>query len=46
MMICGPKSLEAIMRHDPAAGAIVIMLRLKLYGMASCRRHAFGVTRH
>ena len=35
MMICGPKSLKAVMRHDPAAGAIVIMLRsLKIYGMA------------
>ena len=34
------------MRHDPAAGAIVIMLRsLKMPGMASCRRHASGVTR-
>jgi hypothetical protein len=34
------------MRHDPASAAIVIMLRsLKMYGMASCRRHACGVTR-
>jgi hypothetical protein len=30
-----PRSPEAAMRHDPAAGAIVIMLRsLKMYGMA------------
>jgi len=37
MMVSGPRSPEATMRHDPAAGAIVIMLRsLKMYGMASC----------
>ena len=30
-----PRSPEAAMCHDPAAGAIVIMLRsLKMYGMA------------
>ena len=30
-----PKLPEAVMRHDPASGAIVIMLRsLKMYGMA------------
>lgn len=47
MIIYGPKSLEAVRRHDPAASAIVIMLRsLKMYGMASCRRHASRVTRH
>ena len=35
MMTFGPRSLGAAMRHDPAAGAIVIMLRsLKMYGMA------------
>ena len=35
MTTCVPRSLEADMRHDPAAGAIVIMLRsLKMYGMA------------
>jgi hypothetical protein len=32
---CAARSLEAAMRHDPAAGAIVIMLRsLKMHGMA------------
>ena len=32
---CAPKSREAAMRHDPASGAIVIMLRsLKMHGMA------------
>src|SRR3990167_9444371 len=35
MTACVPRSQEAAMRHDPAAGAIVIMLRsLKMYGMA------------
>ena len=35
MMVFAPKQSEAAMRHDPAAGAIVIMLRsLKMYGMA------------
>jgi DNA replication protein DnaC len=35
MTACVPNLLEAAMRHDPAAGAIVIMLRsLKMYGMA------------
>jgi DNA replication protein DnaC len=35
MTACVPSSQEAAMRHDPAAGAIVIMLRsLKMYGMA------------
>src|SRR5215213_7656304 len=35
MTACGPRSREAAMRHDPASGAIVIMLRsLKMYGMA------------
>ena len=36
MTPCVARSLqEAAMRHDPAAGAIVIMLRsLKMYGMA------------
>ena len=33
--VCVPNLPEATMRHDPAAGAIVIMLRsLKMYGMA------------
>ena len=32
---CGPRLPEAVMRHDPASGAIVIMLRsLKMFGMA------------
>jgi DNA replication protein DnaC len=32
---CGPAPPEAAMRHDPASGAIVIMLRsLKMHGMA------------
>ena len=32
---CVPRPPEAAMRHDPASGAIVIMLRsLKMYGMA------------
>ncbi len=32
---CAPKLQEAVMRHDPASGAIVIMLRsLKMHGMA------------
>jgi hypothetical protein len=35
MMACVPILPEAALRHDPAAGAIVIMLRsLKVYGMA------------
>ena len=35
MMACVPKLLEAAMRHDPASGAIIIMLRsLKMHGMA------------
>ncbi len=35
MMVCAPRLPEAAMRHDPAAGSIVIMLRsLKMYGMA------------
>jgi DNA replication protein DnaC len=35
MTACAPRLPEAVMRHDPAAGAIVIMLRsLKMYGMA------------
>jgi hypothetical protein len=35
MTACAPRFPEAVMRHDPAAGAIVIMLRnLKMYGMA------------
>ena len=35
MTACAARSLEADMRHDPASGAIVIMLRsLKMYGMA------------
>ena len=35
MTACVPKSLGVAMRHDPAAGGIVIMLRsLKMYGMA------------
>jgi DNA replication protein DnaC len=35
MTACAPRSPEAVMRHNPAAGAIVIMLRsLKMYGMA------------
>jgi hypothetical protein len=35
MTICVPKLSEAVMRHDPASGAIVIMLRsLKMYGLA------------
>ena len=33
--ICGPITPEAAMRHDPASGAIIIMLRsLKMHGMA------------
>lgn len=32
---CAPSLQEIAMRHDPAAGAVVIMLRsLKMYGMA------------
>jgi DNA replication protein DnaC len=35
MMACGPGLPEAAMRHDPASGAIIIMLRsLKMHGMA------------
>jgi len=35
MTLCAAKLREAAMRHDPAAAAIVIMLRsLKMYGMA------------
>jgi DNA replication protein DnaC len=35
MMACVPQPLEATMRHDPASGAVIIMLRsLKMYGMA------------
>ena len=35
MTACVPKPLEAVMRHDPASGAIIIMLRsLKMYGLA------------
>ena len=35
MTPCATKSREAAMRHDPAAAAIVIMLRsLKMYGLA------------
>jgi len=35
MTTCAPAAPEAAMRHDPASGAIVIMLRsLKMYGMA------------
>ena len=35
MTNCGLAMLEAAMRHDPASGAIVIMLRsLKMHGMA------------
>src|SRR6056297_2384019 len=35
MMDCGPGPPEAVMRHDPASGAIIIMLRsLKMHGMA------------
>jgi DNA replication protein DnaC len=35
MTICVPKLSEAVMRHNPASGAIVIMLRsLKMYGLA------------
>jgi len=35
MTSCGLAMLEAAMRHDPASGAIVIMLRsLKMHGMA------------
>src|SRR5829696_2046313 len=35
MTACAPRSPGAAMRHDPASGAIVIMLRsLKMYGMA------------
>lgn len=34
-MLCAARKQEVVMRHDPAAGAIVIMLRsLKMYGMA------------
>src|SRR5690606_27295205 len=33
--ICGPITPEAAMRHDPASGAVIIMLRsLKMHGMA------------
>jgi hypothetical protein len=35
MTACAARSPEAAVRHDPAAGAIVIMLRsLKMHGMA------------
>jgi DNA replication protein DnaC len=35
MMVFAPKQSEAAMRHDPASGAIIIMLRsLKMYGLA------------
>jgi DNA replication protein DnaC len=35
MMACAPGLPEAAMRHDPASGAIIIMLRsLKMHGMA------------
>ena len=35
MTTCVPRSQGAAMRHAPAAGAIVIMLRgIKMYGMA------------
>ncbi len=35
MTACVPRSLGVVMRHDPAAAAVVIMLRsLKMYGMA------------
>ena len=35
MTACVPKPLEAVMRHDPASGAIIIMLRsIKMYGLA------------
>jgi DNA replication protein DnaC len=35
MMACGSGLPEAAMRHDPASGAIIIMLRsLKMHGMA------------
>ncbi len=35
MMTCAPAAPEAVMRHDPASAAIVIMLRsLKMYGLA------------
>jgi DNA replication protein DnaC len=35
MMACAPQTPEAAMRHDPASGAVIIMLRsLKMYGMA------------
>ena len=35
MTACVPGPPEAIMRHDPASGAIIIMLRsLKMHGMA------------
>ena len=33
--ICGPATPEAAIRHDPASGAVIIMLRsLKMHGMA------------
>ncbi|SCC79497.1 IstB-like ATP binding protein [Saliniramus fredricksonii] len=35
MTACASKMTKAAMRHDPASGAVVIMLRsLKMYGMA------------
>ena len=35
MTVCVPKQPEVAMRHDPASGAIIIMLRsLKMYGLA------------
>ena len=35
MTRCVPRSPEAVLRHDPASAAVVIMLRsLKMYGMA------------
>ena len=48
MTACVPNLLEAAMRHDPAAGAIVIMLRsLKMYGMAQDRvSRALGLELH
>ena len=35
LMACVPEPPEAVMRHDPASGAIIIMLRsLKMHCMA------------
>jgi len=48
MMACAPQPQEAAMRHDPASGAVIIMLRsLKMFhakGVLAARRMAQAVT--